>query len=151
VSWIAAQGAQAIEFRDFDAKSIATIRATQAGRPFVLAFWSIYCKPCRDELGQWGPLQRRYPNIQIILVATDSLANRAILTKILSGHELSAVQTWAFADEFEERVRFAVDRSWRGELPRTYLFDSAHRMEVRSGPAELTWLEPWLARQVSGP
>jgi len=54
---------------------------------------------------------------------------------------------WGFANAFEERVRYSIDRTWRGELPRTYLFDANHRPENRSGPAELAWIEPWLARQ----
>jgi hypothetical protein len=139
--------ARAIELRDFDAASMDQIRAAHAGRPFVLAFWSVHCEPCRGEMAQWGPLRRRHPGVDIVLVATDRPSERKPMLEIMSRHDLRGVQTWAFADDFEERVRFAVDRSWRGELPRTYLFDSSHRAEVRSGPAELSWIEPWLARQ----
>jgi len=137
-------------FRDFDAKSFAALQARLQGRPFVLAFWSIHCDPCRDELAQWGPLQRRYPDIPIVLVATDPRSERPVLTKLLSRYDLRGVQSWAYADDFEERVRFAVDRSWRGELPRTYLYDGEHHAEGRSGPAEAGWIEPWLARQSGG-
>jgi thiol-disulfide isomerase/thioredoxin len=146
----AAHGALAVEFRDFDAKTLANLRVEYAGRPFVLAFWSIHCEPCREEMGQWAPLQRRYPRVPIILVATDRTSERTALTKLLSRYDLNGVQTWTYADDFEERVRFAVDRSWRGELPRTYLFDAAHRAEARSGPAELGWIEPWLSQQSAG-
>jgi thiol-disulfide isomerase/thioredoxin len=143
---IAARNVDAGELRDFDAKSVAAIRAAHSGQPFVLAFWSIYCEPCRDEMGQWGPLQRRHPGVPILLVATDPPRDRAMLAQLLSRHDLAGVQTWAYADEFEERVRFAVDRAWGGELPRTYLYDAAHKIQARSGPAELAWLESWLAR-----
>jgi thiol-disulfide isomerase/thioredoxin len=137
-------------FRDFDAGSFAALQARLEGRPFVLAFWSIHCDPCRDELAQWGPLQRRYPDIPIVLVATDPRSERPVLAKLLSRYDLRGVQSWAYADDFEERVRFAVDRSWRGELPRTYLYDAEHHAEGRSGPAEAGWIEPWLARQSGG-
>jgi hypothetical protein len=60
------------------------------------------------------------------------------------------VQTWIFDDEFSERVRFAVDRTWRGELPRTYLYDAAHRAEARSGKLDERWLEGWLERAAKG-
>jgi thiol-disulfide isomerase/thioredoxin len=142
----AARNVDAGELRDFDAKSVAAIRATNAGRPFILAFWSIYCEPCRDEMSRWGPLQRRYPGVPIVLVATDPPRDRPMLAQMLSRYDLGGVQTWAYADEFEERVRFAVDRAWGGELPRTYLFDGAHKRQVRSGPADPAWLEPWLAQ-----
>jgi thiol-disulfide isomerase/thioredoxin len=143
---VAAHNVDAGELRDFDAKSVAAIRAVNAGRPFILAFWSIYCEPCRDEIGQWGPLQRRYPGVPILLVATDPPRDRVTLVQMLSRYDLAGVQTWTYADEFEERVRFAVDRDWGGELPRTYLFDARHRVQGRSGPADLAWLEPWLAQ-----
>jgi thiol-disulfide isomerase/thioredoxin len=140
---------EAAEFRDFDAKSVVAIRAAHAGRPFILAFWSIYCEPCREEMSQWGPLQRRNPAVPILLVATDPPRDRALLAKLLSGFDLAGVQTWAYADEFEERVRFAVDRAWGGELPRTYLFDAEHHVEARSGPADPAWIESWLRKQTT--
>jgi thiol-disulfide isomerase/thioredoxin len=142
-----AGGAWALEFRDFDAKSANALRAAYTGKPFILAFWSIYCEPCRHELTQWAPLQRQYPGIPIVLVATDPPRDRAMLNQMLGGLDLAGVQTWAFADAFEERIRYGIDRAWRGELPRTYLFDAAHQVEARSGPAERAWLDAWLTRQ----
>jgi hypothetical protein len=100
-------------------------------------------------MSQWGPLQRRYPDVAILLVATDAPRDRPMLEQMLARYDLAGVQKWAYADEFEERVRFGVDRAWGGELPRTYLFDAAHRAQARSGPADLGWLEPWLAQQVT--
>ena len=69
------------------------------------------------------------------------------MTAFLSRYDPGPVETWMFADEFAERVRYAVDRTWRGELPRTYLFDAAHRAEARSGKLDQRWLQGWLARQ----
>ena len=135
------------QFRDFDAKSLAQIRAANAGRPFILALWSIHCEPCRHEMSQWGPLRRRYPGIPIVLVATDLSGERPLLEEFLSRHDLAGIQSWAFADEFEARVRYSIDPKWRGELPRTYLFDADHRAEGRSGPADLAWVVPWIERQ----
>lgn len=139
--------APAGDLRPFDAKSLEAIRQAHAGKPFVLAFWSIDCAPCREEMGEWGPLQRKYPAVPILLVATDPPQARATVTDFLARHELGPVQTWAYNDDFAERVRFAVDRSWRGELPRTYLFDAAHRRQARSGRLDRVWMEKWLAQQ----
>ena len=146
--WIGgAVGAESVKLRDFDAKSLASIAAGQAGRPFVLALWSIHCEPCIREMGQWGPLQRRYPGVQIVLVAADMPRERKKVISTLSRYDLAGVQTWAFADDFEERVRFAIDRTWRGELPRTYLYDAGGKVQARSGAADAAWVEPWLAQQ----
>ena len=144
---VAAHASEPATLRDFDAKSLAAIRGANQGRPFVLALWSIHCEACLREMPQWAQLRRRYPGVRIVLVATDPRQERPQLRKFLDGQTLDGVQTWAFVDDFEERVRFAIDRSWRGELPRTYLFDASHRAEPRSGPADPKWIEPWLARQ----
>ncbi len=70
-----------------------------------------------------------------------------MVEKFLARFSPGPVQTWAFADEFSERVRFGVDRSWRGELPRTYFFDASHRSLARSGLLDSAWVEDWFSRQ----
>jgi hypothetical protein len=85
--------------------------------------------------------------LAVLLVSTDTVGERAMVNAFLSRYDPGPVQTWMFDDEFTERVRFAVDRTWRGELPRTYLYDAAHRAEARSGRLDERWLEGWLARQ----
>lgn len=139
--------ASATELRPFDVKSIGAVRAAHAGKPFILAFWSITCDPCRKEMKLWGPLQRKYPDLPIVLVATDAPADHAAVSAFLARHDLPGIETWAFADDFSERIRFAVDRKWRGELPRTYFFDSVHRAEGRSGAIDERAIEDWLKRQ----
>ncbi|MBX9812812.1 MAG: TlpA family protein disulfide reductase [Burkholderiales bacterium] len=147
----AAAAASTYELRPFDARSLNAIREARAGRPFVLAFWSIYCEPCREEMGQWRSIQRKYPDVPILLVSTDPPEERVTVARFLSQYNPGRVETWAFADDFAERVRFAVDRTWRGELPRTYLFDAGHRPEARSGRLDRRWIENWLARQSAIP
>jgi thiol-disulfide isomerase/thioredoxin len=133
--------------KPFDAKSPALIDQAHAGRPYVLVLWSIYCEPCRDEMKQWGALQRKHPEVGFVLVSTDLAPDRAAVEKFLAQHELRRVESWIFADEFAERVRYAIDPSWRGELPRTYLFDAQHRRETHSGTLAPKALDIWLARQ----
>jgi len=55
VGWLTAAplfaaAALAAEPRPFDTGSMAAIRAAQAGKPFVLALWSVHCPPCREDL-----------------------------------------------------------------------------------------------------
>ncbi len=147
---LAASGALAAELRPFDAGSMAAIRAAQSGKPFVLAFWSVHCPPCREELAHWGAWQRRHPQVRIVLVATDDPAERELAASALARHDLDRVDTWAFADPYAERLRWSVDPKWRGELPRTYFYDAAHRAEARSGRLDAAWVENWLAKQGTG-
>jgi thiol-disulfide isomerase/thioredoxin len=142
-----ADAAGAAELRPFDAKTWETVRAARAGQPFVLAFWSVYCEPCRREMVLWQEMQRKYPGVPVMLVATDAPADQAMVLNFLERHSPGNVELWAFADEFAEAVRFAVDRGWRGELPRTYFFDASHRAEVRSGVPEHGWMDVWFRSQ----
>jgi len=148
VALLAVTVVSAAQMRPFDAKSLDSIRAARAGKPFVLAFWSIHCEPCREEMTLWKTIQRKHPELSIVLVATDSLSEQETMKRFLALHDPGPVETWVFADEFSERVRYAVDRTWRGELPRTYFFDSSNRPQVRSGRLDSRWVEEWIARQM---
>jgi hypothetical protein len=95
---------------------------------------------------QWGELQRRHPQVPIHLVSTDGRQELANVRKYLGTQKLGKVRTWIFDDEFTERVRYAVDPAWRGELPRTYLYDRAHRGVARSGKVPAHEISDWVAR-----
>ena len=132
---------------DFNARTLAEIKQARAGRPIVLALWSIHCEPCLRELPQWTSLQIKHPQVPIFLVATDPPKEWKKVQNLLARYKVSGVQTLAFADDFEERVRFSIDRAWRGELPRTYLFDASHGVQARSGLTSAEWLDGWLSTQ----
>jgi hypothetical protein len=146
VSLLVLQAASAAELKPFNAKSPAAIAQAQAGRPYVLVLWSVTCAPCRHEMTLWGPLQRKYPNVAFVLVSTDPDGDRAMAAEFLRRHDLRGVETWIFDDEFSERVRHAIDPAWRGELPRTYVYDASHRRQGFSG-VDPKALESWLAKQ----
>ena len=147
IAFLFANPANAGELKPFDAKSPAAIAQAHAGRPYVLVLWSLYCDPCRHEMKLWGPLQEKYPGVGFVLVSTDAESDRAMTAEFLRRHDLRGVETWMFADEFSERVRHAIDPAWRGELPRTYVYDAAHRRHAHSGVLDPKALESWLAQQ----
>jgi hypothetical protein len=137
------------DLRPFDAASLEAIRLEHAGRPFVLALWSVHCEPCAREMALWRRLHRKHPGVEVILVATDHPGERAKVAAFLRRHDPGPVQRWAYADEFEERIRYSIDPAWRGELPRAYFFDAAHKAEARSGVVDERWAERWFERSVS--
>ncbi|MBX6392735.1 MAG: TlpA family protein disulfide reductase [Burkholderiales bacterium] len=140
-------GAAAENLRSFNADSFEQIRTAHAGKPFVLAFWSIYCAPCREEMGLWRALRERYPGVPIVLVSTDLPPEWPKVQRFLAQYNPGPVEHWAFADEYVERLRFSVDPKWRGELPRAYFFDARHAVQVRTG-VEPQWMNDWFARQL---
>ena len=142
----AMSAAVAADMRAFDADSMQAIRTAHGGRPFILAFWSVHCAPCLGDMADWRALRRRHPGVPILLVATDPPSEHARAAQVLASHPPGSVETWAFADDFAERIRFSVDPTWRGELPRTYFYDGVHAAEVVSGRLDRRWAEAWFAR-----
>ena len=57
--------------RPFLRDSRAAIGAAHPGQPFVLAFWSVDCAYCSQELAQLQALARHYPGLSLVLVGTD--------------------------------------------------------------------------------
>jgi thiol-disulfide isomerase/thioredoxin len=139
------------DLRPFTAKSLDELRRENAGKPFVVAFWSLHCAPCKEELAVLKTLHGKHPSLPIVLVATDPPQQKDAIRQFLSQYELGKLQTWSLAEDFDERIRFAIDRRWRGELPRTYFFDAAHRSTAHSGLVDAGWLETWLARETAQP
>ena len=147
---LAASPLQAAEPQPFDGASPAALARAHRDQPYIVVFWSLYCEPCREEMHQWGELQRRHPQVPIHLVSTDGRQELGNVRKYLGGQKLGKVQTWIFSDEFTERVRFAVDPAWRGELPRTYLYDRAHRALARSGKMPAREISDWITNNAAG-
>ncbi len=145
VSALAADEVAPSGLKPFDARSIRQIREAHKGRPFILAFWSLHCAPCKEEMPLLKELQAKFPNVPVVLVSTDPESLHSKVSRQLAKYELGAIQCWAFADEFTEKVRFSVDPEWQGELPRTYLFDPEHRSTARSGVLDRKMVEAWLA------
>lgn len=139
--------ADAIALKPFDRTSPEAIRRSLAGRAHLLVFWSLYCVPCREEMEHWGRLQRRHPDVPILLVATDGASERQNVETFLRRQRLGRVQTWIFAEEFAERLRFAVDPKWRGEVPRVYFVDARHDAIGYSGRVDPASVSRWMAQQ----
>lgn len=132
--------------KPFRAESMRGLRDTHAGRPFVLALWSVHCAPCLEDLPLWNTLRAAHPGVPIELVSADDAGEAGQVVNLLARYGSSAASAWIFADAVAERVRFAIDRTWRGELPRTYFFDAQHSREVVTGRIDPAFASAWFAR-----
>lgn len=136
-----------VELRPFGARSFAEIKQAHAGRPFIIAFWSVTCEPCREEMMVVTEMHKKYPKIPIILVAADPPDTRAQVLRFLGNYPLGRIETWQFDDDASERLRYSVDKSWAGELPRAYFFNAAHELTAQSGVVDVQWMEQWIERE----
>ncbi len=132
------------DLKPFQRGSAQAIVEARAGRPFILAFWSVACVHCRDELAQLAALSQAYPQLDLVLVSTDSPTAAAEVRAVLAQYRLPRAERWVFADDFAERLRFEVDPRWRGELPRSYLYGPGKAVEGITGTIDGKRLAAWL-------
>ena len=52
--------------------------------------------------------------------------------------------SWLFGDAGAERLRYSIDPGWRGEMPRSYLYDDDGSRVGLSGPISEDLLQGWL-------
>jgi len=117
----------------FGNSSFAELKTELSGQPFVVSLWSVDCLPCRVELEMLGELKKQNPSFPLVLISTDSIEQREEAIYILEEHALDAIDSWMFADAFVERLRFSIDPSWHGELPRSYFYAKDHSFTAHSG------------------
>lgn len=136
----------ASEVRPFTSESFGEIRRSSSGHPLVIAFWSTHCEPCKEELSLLAQLHHEFPSVAIILVDTDAPAERVAVQRFLAKYELGNIAVWQFGDEAEDRIRYSVDPTWRGELPRSYFFDKRGAVTKRSGVPDEASVRRWFER-----
>lgn len=134
----------------FQRGSWQAIREAHAGRPLVVHLWSLTCAPCLVELPEWGKLAAERPELALVLISTDPADRASRIASVLERAGLGGAPSWAFADSFTERLRFEIDRTWRGELPRTLMVAPDGSVEILKGADGTAPVTAWLARQGGG-
>jgi len=132
------------ELRPFYTDSLRQIFAEHKDLPFLLVLWSIDCPPCLRELESLGSLRNRFPDKGLVLISTDgsNYANEA--EAILATHGLKDAENWIFTGNFPEKLRYHIDNTWFGELPRSYFYDANHQRTARSGALSMEVIQQWL-------
>ncbi len=131
--------------------SFQQIVAVHAGKPFIVAMWSLSCTHCGADLDIFGRLANKYPQFDLVLISTDSPEQDAVIQRTLAKYQLvpaakraGRVESWVFADSYTERLRFEIDSLWYGELPRTYFYDATGKATAISGVLEEAKTEQWV-------
>jgi hypothetical protein len=150
VAGLVSLAASASDVRQFEPGSYQRIVQEHAGKPFVLALWSLECAPCHEDLALFGRLLEQNAAFNLVLVSTDASAEPQALRDTLARHDLTRAESWVFAGGSDERLRYEIDRKWYGELPRTYLFAADGTAQAVSGKLDEKVLDAWSARNVSG-
>jgi hypothetical protein len=126
--------------------SLAEIERAHEGQAFILVLWEIGCAPCHAEMVMLGKLIDEQPDIRLVLVSTDPIALATDAQSLIRKYGLAGIESWSFADENIERLRYGVDPDWFGELPRNYFYDAKGNRSGRSGTLEETRVREWFSR-----
>ncbi|MGR9087619.1 MAG: TlpA family protein disulfide reductase [Gammaproteobacteria bacterium] len=129
----------------FAVGSLGKIQANYAGKPFLLVLWSLDCPPCRKELTLLGAVKKRHLDFHLVLVSTDSSELSEQIASVLAKHHLAATDASIFSETSAERLRYAIDPSWYGEMPRSYFYDPEHNRVGVSGALKAELIDSWLA------
>lgn len=100
------------------------------GRPTIVALWSSDCGHCKRNLGMLAALAKKEKGLRLVSVATEpeSPQHQPLLDRIgLPG------ERYAYGSDAPEALAYALDPAWRGELPRTLLFDGKGGRQAISG------------------
>lgn len=118
-------------FTPLDRATARSLTAPASHRqPTVVALWTSDCSYCKRNMRTLAALAKGRPQLRIVTVAaeTPSAATRPEIDKTGVPGE-----RYAYGDDVPEALAYALDPTWRGELPRTYLFDGRGGMQAASG------------------
>ena len=133
--------------KPFMASSRVEIETAHYDQPMIMAFWSLDCTYCLDELSTLSEFVKKHSKVKLVLVNTDGLSTTQEVVKALKKIKLPAgYEAWQFSEPDEERLRYSIDKAWYGELPRTYYYDNAHQVKAVSGSPDLIWLKSWASK-----
>ena len=140
--------APAADMLPFVRGSWAKLRAAHQGQPIAVHFWGLTCGPCLAELPHWAQLLHERPDLNLVLIAADPVPEEpGDLSKFLGKMGLSGPESWAFADDFIDRLQYEIDPHWHGELPRTMLIAADGKIITITGVSEPGEIRTWLDAQ----
>ncbi len=117
----------------FTSGSYQQILASNANQPFMLIIWSVNCSSCLKDMALLSSIHKSRPELKMVMLAADELSAAEQIQQILEKNQLSDIENWVYAEENTQKLQFAIDPKWYGELPRTYFFDKAHQRTGVSG------------------
>ena len=90
---------------------------------------------------------KKQPQLDLVLVSTDTTDDIKEIQQKLNKFGFSQVNAWVFQNDQAQQLRYEIDPSWYGELPRSYLFDAQHNRQAITGILRPLVLQRWASLQ----
>ncbi len=137
------------QLRLFGRGSWQELMKAHAGRPTIVHLWGVTCGPCKVEMPQLGAFMKENPEIDLVTISADVVPNLPDATHaMLERSGLTLAENWIF-DGFADRLRFEIDPTWQGDIPRTLLITREGDMTTIEGAADMADLKEWSERQLA--
>lgn len=112
-------------------------------RPLLLNFWATWCDPCREEFPDLVKLDADYRDkgLNFIAISLDDVTDiKSAVPKFLNEMKARMAVVLLNVNDPEPAIK-AVDATWDGQLPATFLYDKDGKIVFkhfgRIQPAEL--------------
>lgn len=128
----------------FTQNSYHDILKSNQNKHFIMILWSLDCPPCIEEMPVISNFHKKNPDIEIIMVSTDEVSRENEITDLVIEADLQNIKQWIFDNDNAQRIRYSIDSTWYGELPRSYFYRSGKLNQKRSGRLTKNVLEQWL-------
>lgn len=118
-------------FTPLDRPTARTLVDPQSHRqPTIVALWSSDCTHCKKNFGLFAAMAQANKRLKVITVATEPAS--PVHAPLLEKYALPGTR-YAYGGDAPEALAYALDPTWSGELPRTFLFDGKGNMVKVSG------------------
>jgi len=98
--------------------------------PTIIALWSSDCSHCKSNLKLFAHMATANPRLHLITIAVEPFSEELAVPLDRLGVPGTR---YAYGSESPDALAHALDPKWRGELPRTLLFDGSGGKEAVSG------------------
>lgn len=119
-------------------------REGEHAHPLVVNFWGTFCDPCRAEMPDLVSINSEFQSrgLEFILVSVDDPSDiKKKVPEFLKQVGAAQMNAYLINEGDPEKVINAVDPTWNGGLPATFLYDAHGRIIFkhtgRVNPAEL--------------
>lgn len=141
---LAGFAAEPAKLKSFERGSWQQLLHSHAGRPTLVHFWGVTCGPCKVELPELGEFMKQHPAVDVVTIDADLVPNSDAATlSMLKDAGLASAENWTFDDGFAERLRYEIDPTWQGDIPRTILISRSGAIATIEGSAEPSALQKW--------
>jgi thiol-disulfide isomerase/thioredoxin len=130
-----AGAASRAEIRQIDLDGLKKIiqREPKDTRPLLINFWATWCDPCREEFPDLVKIDEDYrmKNLNFVAVSLDDVTDIATaVPKFLKEMKASMPVVLLNVNDPEPAIK-AVDATWDGQLPATFLYDKEGKVVFR--------------------